>query len=297
VRVTSTSQYISMRDSLAASLSRVSAKQSELGTGRRINKASDDPVGSATALRYRSYETEQGAYDGAADNASTWLARADTQLQTLSSRLAEVRQVAIQANNGALTPEARSALGDQLLSLRDEVLGLANSQQEGQALFGGFQPAAVARDATGAWTFVGDGGKVQRRVGDGVVINANVDGRATFGFDQPAGQDLLSVIERLATHVVSGDPALLAADQTDLAGRTTAALGALGTVGATVNRVESAQARGRQFVEQITAERSSIEDIDYAEAILQLTSAQNGYQAALGAAARSNLPSLADFLH
>lgn len=296
MRVTSTSTYISMRDSLGGSLSRVVDMQTQLGTMRRINRVSDDPVGAATALRYRSYESDQTAFNASADNASTWLARADTELQSLSARLAKVRESAVAAGNGSLSPQGRQALNQEVLSLRDEIAGLANSQHEGQAIFGGYQATAVARDASGAWTYAGDDGKVQRRVGEGVVLAANIDGRAAFGFDQPAGEDLMSVLDRLAGNVLTGDPAGLAADQEALAGRTTAVLAALGTVGATVNRVESVKARGVQFLEQVSAERSSIEDVDMAEAVLQLQIAQNGYQAALGAVAKSDMPSLASFL-
>jgi flagellar hook-associated protein 3 FlgL len=296
MRVTSTSTYISMRNSLGTSLARVVDTQAQLGTMRRINKVSDDPVGAATALRYRSYESQQDGYARAADNASTWLARADTELSSVSARLIRVREIAVGAGNAALSPQGRDALAAEAAALRDEIAALANSTHEGQALFGGFAETAVGRDAQGAWTYTGDGGSVQRRVGEGVTVAANVDGRAVLGFDQPAGQDLLSVLDRLVADVRSGDPAALADVQGALAGRTQAVLSGLGTVGATVNRVEAVAARGKQFVEQISLERSTIEDVDVAEAVLKLQIAQNGYQAALGAVAKSDLPSLADFL-
>ncbi len=296
MRVTAQSTYTGMRDSLATSLSRVAALQSQLGTGRRINRASDDPVGAATALRYRSYEADQAAYDKAADNAGTRLGAADTALQSMSGALQRVRELAVSAGNAALSPQARSAVSDELLSLRDELADLANTTHEGSALFGGFSTTAVTRAADGSWSYAGDGGRVQRRVGAGVVVDVGLDGRATFGFDQPTGEDLLSVVERLAQHAKAGDSAALAQDQTLLAARSTGVLATLGTVGATTNRVESARSRGQQYLDTVVAQRSALEDVDLAEAVLQLTAAQNGYSAALGAVAKGDLPSLADFL-
>lgn len=296
MRITSTSSYATMRDSLATSLSRVNDLQSQLGTMRRINKPSDDPVGSSTALRYRAYEADQESYSQSADDALTRLAGSDTALQDASSAVRRVRELAIQATNTSLSPSAREALGAQMDALREELVGLANSAHAGQALFGGHATSAVGRAADGTWAYTGDDGQVQRRVAQGSVLATNIDGRAAFGFDQPAGEDLLSVVDRLAAATRSGDLAALGTGQTALADRTTGVLRALSSTGAKVNAVEAARARGEQFVERITAERSAIEDIDLAEAILQLTAAQTGYQAALGAVAKANMPSLADFL-
>ncbi len=296
MRVTSGSTYATMAASLGTSLGRVQDLESQLGSGRRINAMSDDPVGAATALRYRALETDQTAYAASASNSSTWLGAADAALQSMSGALTKVRELAVNATNGSLSPDARQALSAQITSLRQEVADLANTPQEGQALFGGFSATAVTRAADGTWSFTGDEGTVQRRVAAGVTVQVNVSGKTAFGFDQPAGKDLLSVIDAIAAHALSGDGAALATDQGDLMARTQGALGALGTIGATQNRVDAAQARSQQYADQITAERSQIEDIDLAQAILQLNNAQTGYQAALGAVAKGNLPSLASFL-
>ncbi len=296
MRVTSTSSYITMRDSLAGTLGRVQDVQAQLGTGRRINKPSDDPVGSATALRYRSYEADQKAYSASADDAITRLTASDTALQSMSSALRRVRELAVAGGSAALSREARAAHAEELESLSDFLADLANTTHDGQALFGGHAGTAVARRADGSWSYAGDAGKVLRRVGAGVTMPVNTDGQAAFGFDQPPGEDLFSVVDRLATAARTGDPAGLRYGQAALATRTTALLGALGSVGATTNGVEAARARGEQFIAQIVTERSQIEDLDLAEAVLQLTAARTGYEAALGAVAKANLPSLADFL-
>lgn len=296
MRITSTSSYQVMREGLGTSLARVNDLQSQLGTMRRINKPSDDPVGSSTALRYRAFEADQDAYSQSADDALTRLTGSDTALQDMSGALRKVRELAIAAANTSLSPEARGAVAAQMEALRDELSSLANTSHAGQALFGGHSTTAVTRAADGTWSFSGDDGQVQRRVSQGTVLAVNIDGQAAFGFDQPAGQDLFSVLDRLAVATRGGDLAGLATGQTALAERTTGVIRALGSTGAKANAVEAARARGEQFVERITAERSAIEDIDLAEAILQLTAAQTGYQAALAAVAKADMPSLADFL-
>ncbi len=295
MRVTSTSAYTSMRTSLATSLERVSGLQAQMGSGRRINSPSDDPVGSTTALRYRSYEADEAAWQRAADDATTRLGAADTTLQSASTTLRRVQELVVRAGNSSLSTTARAAIRDELVSLRAELHDLANTRHSGQPLFGGFAESAVAL-VDGAWEYSGDGGLVQRQVASGVTVTANVDGRTAFGFDAAPGDDLFSVLDRLAAAAETGDRAALDEAAPVLQARFQGVLGALGTVGATVNRVEAAKERSIAFVDQVRAERSGIEDLDLAEAILQLNQARTGYEAALGAVAKADLPSLASFL-
>ena len=297
MRVTSTSAYTSMRESLATSLERVSGLQAQMGTGRRINSAADDPVGSSTALRYRSYESDEVSWQRSADDAVTRLNAADTALQSASTSLRRVKELAVLAGNGSLTAAARQAVADELVALRDELVDLANTKHGGSALFGGFADQSVRRLGDGSWQFEGDGGEVRRQVGSSVVVRANVDGRAAFGFD-PArpGEDLLTSLDRLAVAARTGDHVAVSESAALVERGHQDVLRTLGTVGATTNRVESARERSVAYVDQLRSERSAIEDIDLAEAILQLNKASNGYEAALGAVAKSNLPSLASFL-
>ena len=294
MRVTSTSAAAAMKQSLGATLERVNIVQEQLGTGRRINKPSDDPVGSTTALRYRSHESDQLAWQRSADDAVTWLGAADTALQSTSTTLRRAQDLAVLAGNGSLSDVARSAVKAELLSLRDELFDLANTQHGGQALFGGHSGSAVTRTGD-TFSYGGDDGRIVRKVGSTVDVQVNVSAKTAFGLDG-SGKDVFTVLTKLADAAGAGDQAAIAAQGTDLRAGFTRVLGALGTVGATTNRVEAARERSVAFVDQMRLERSNIEDLDLAEAILQLNSARNGYEAALGAVAKADLPSLANFL-
>jgi flagellar hook-associated protein 3 FlgL len=70
----------------------------------------------------------------------------------------------------------------------------------------------------------------------------------------------------------------------------------LSIVGARTNQVESARDAGLQRVDTLKQHRSSLEDTDIAESVMDLQMAQNGYQAVLGATAKLTMPSLVDFL-
>ncbi|MEX2015199.1 MAG: flagellin, partial [Candidatus Hydrogenedentales bacterium] len=62
------------------------------------------------------------------------------------------------------------------------------------------------------------------------------------------------------------------------------------------NLLESARTRHEELQLNLKVLRSDMEDIDIADAILELNKQENTYQATLGAAAKIIQPSLLDFL-
>ncbi len=71
---------------------------------------------------------------------------------------------------------------------------------------------------------------------------------------------------------------------------------ALGAVGARTNSVDQATTNSLTRRDEIVAYRSSIVDVDFAEAALELTAAETAYQAVLAATARLQRTSLLDYL-
>ena len=300
MRVTQTSTYVALSAGLNQGLSRVQNLQAELASGRRIQRYSDDPVGAASALRLRGQEDDWAAYQRAADDAGSALGTTDGALQTMSSLLRRVRELAVSAVNGTLGPAEHAAIGEEIGNLRDQLKDVGNTRHLGRAVFGGFQQQAVRVDTSTSpptWSYAGDSGLVKRQVSPTVTVDINLNGPALFGFAGPAGEDIFSVLDSLEANVRAGNNAGIGLDQARLQTRTESVQVALGQVGARQNRVESASQLGRTVVDRLTAQRSAIEDVDIAEAILKLSAASTGYQAALGAVARADLPSLANFLH
>jgi flagellar hook-associated protein 3 FlgL len=295
MRVTSTTTYISMREGLASSLAQVADTQQQLASGKRINQWSDAPTDAVTASRFTSQETDWAAYQHSADDAERWLNTADGALQSVSSTLQRVRAIATNGINGSLGADSRDALADEVESLRDHLKDIANTKVGDRGLFSGFGDTAVAQSG-GAWTYAGDSGEVKRQIGPSMTVSVNLSGSDVFGFSAGAGKDLFSTLDKLATDLRSGDVTAMTADQVALDDRSKDISSSLGKLGALENRVSSQQDLAASTVDVIKKQRSDIADVDLAEATLKLQMSQTGYQASLAAAARSNLPSLADFL-
>lgn len=296
MRVSSLSSYLTTTQGLGASLSKVQDVQRQLTTGRVLTRWSDDPASASAAERYRAESSDYSTYQKSANDAKAWLSAADGSLQSMSGIMARVKQLGVSATNGGLTQDSREAIAQELEQLRDELRDLGNTTHLGRSLFGGFQPAALATDAAGNVTFAGDGGQVLRQVSPTITLPVNVSANDVFGFTAGPGQDLFAQVTALANATRTGNGAGIAAAQTTLEARHGDILKGLSKVGAATNRVETAQTAGSTALQDLAQQRSEVEDVDLADAVVRLNSAQAGYTAALGAAARANLPSLADFL-
>ena len=294
MRVSTNSVYLSSATSLAAALERVSAQQTAVATGKAITKWSDDAPNATSAERYRSQEADLTSFQRSATDAQGWLAAADGNLQSMSSLMIRVKELTVSATNGALTATSREAIAAEIDQIRGELHDLGNTTHLGRSLFGGF--AASALGSTEPVSYTGDGGAVQRQVSPTITLTVNADAKAVFGFDLGAGRDVFSQLAALSTAVRAKDDVGVAGAQTSLQANHDGILKALATIGTTTNRVETAYADGSTALQALATQRSSLEDVDYASAVLQLSAAQAGYQAALGAASKANLPSLADFL-
>jgi flagellar hook-associated protein 3 FlgL len=296
MRVSSLSSYLTTSQGLGAALTKVQDVQRQVTTGKTLTRWSDDPASASAAERYRAEAADYTTYQKSSTDATAWLSAADGALQSMSGIMARVKQLGVSATNGSLTKDSREAIAQEVEQLRNEMRDLGNTTHLGRSLFGGFQPTALSTDALGVVTYAGDAGQVQRQISPTITLAVNVSARDVFGFTAGAGQDLFSQLTDLANAARTGNSAAIATAQSTLEVRHGDILKGLSKVGAATNRVETAQAAGSTALQDLASRRSEVEDVDLADAVVRLNSAQAGYTAALGAAARANLPSLADFL-
>jgi flagellar hook-associated protein 3 FlgL len=270
---------------LQASLTRVQQEQSQAASGKRIQVPSDDPHGTAISMSLRSSQAADTSYTSNIDFATARLGVMDGALQTLNTRLQQVRSIVVSSQAGAMSSDARGALASQVQQIKPELQALYNTQYLGRPVFGGTSPTGVAMDDSGA--FVGDGTAVMTRISAVSTVRVDVDG-ATIGADTVS-----NLMDQLATNVAAGSPQSDLSDLDDILSKLTTALG---NVGAIENRVSTQKDLVSQHSVDLTASISQNEDADLAEVLTKFSSMSVAYQAALGVAAKINQTSLLDFL-
>ena len=299
MRVTPSTMHLTVASDLQRTLGKVQDMQARLASGRRINQLSDSPADAAAALRLRAQEADWNSFARAADDASGWLGIQDNALQSTSSTIRRIRELAISAQNGSLGSAERDGIANEIDQLKEQLRIQANTDYLGRPVFGGFGSTTVS--PTGAWAghpalLTDPMDEVKRQVAPDVTVTVNLDGRKIYGFDG-SGNDLFSVVDRISADVRSGAIATtFQANVDQLDARAAAVNEGLATIGARVNLVEAAKDNGSEQIQTLKSNRSNLEDADLAATVMDMQLAQAAYQATLGATARLVMPSLADFL-
>jgi flagellar hook-associated protein 3 FlgL len=259
--------------------------QREVTTGKRINRAADDPDGAARAVRLKGELAGIDRQGQNADAATAWLTASESALSGIGDTLQRVRELTVQAGNDSLSDSNRKAIADEVDQLIESVRDQANSTLDGRYLFSGAQtttkPYAAGSDAY----LGGRAGQdvVALDIGPGVSVQVNTDGLALFGEGTAAGDGLmLDTLRTLSADIRSGDTAAVrTTDLQALDRNTTALVDARAAIGATQNRVDAAKGRLQDLGTATTKLLSDTEDADMAKAIMTLSTQQSAYQAAL----------------
>jgi flagellar hook-associated protein 3 FlgL len=289
-RVTERSVSMTALAGVQADLAALGRTQEQLSTGRAINRPSDDPVGTVTALQDRAALARQQQYDRNTQDGLSWLGTADTALSDTVSQLQRVRSLVLQAANASSNPTSQAAAAQEVTQIRQQLISVANAAYAGQPVFAGTAGTTQAYDSAG--NYLGDSAVVQRQVADGSRVAVALPGTQVFG---PAGADVFTVLQQTLTDLTS-NPIGLSADLTALDGAMARIQTSQAQVGSLYNRVDAAKTAATNTTAALTEQLGQVEDADLARTVTTLQMQQVAYQAALSATARAIQPSLLDFL-
>lgn len=279
---------------LQTSLTRLSELQEHLSTGRVLNRPSDNPADTASAMRLRSSVGAQQQYARNAQDGIGWLDTLDSTLGTAGDLVRRAREVGQQAVSGAASQDTREALAVSIDQLRSSLLGTANTTYLDRPVLGGTTAGRAAfAEVGGVVAYSGDANPVNRAVAEGVVVDVAVAGPAAFGAD---GDNVFDHLGALATAVRAGNTAAIQSGLDALEDDGNRLIVARTDVGARANRVEQAGIRAGDTELSLTNALAEIENTDLPRATVDLKMQEVAYQAALAATARVLQPSLLDFL-
>lgn len=260
---------------IGALRARAESLQSQIGTGDRLERSSDDPV-AAARLRVLARSERLAELDGRnSDMAQGDLSLADSTLGSIADIVIRVRELAVQASNAAVKDDQRTTIGLEIEGLRSNLLLLANARNTaGHALFGGQTVGAAYVDAAPGATYQGTASVVPLEIGDNQTVIPGMTGPELFDFDGGSGAtDLFTVLGNLAATLKSGDPAAgtLARDSLALLdGGLEQITTAQTVVGARLNWIDVMAERRTGTSERVAEERSSVGGADIAVTVSRL---------------------------
>ncbi len=191
MRVSTNQIYDAGAQGIQQSHSALFKLNNQLATGRRVLTPQDDPVAAAQALVVTQSKEVNQQYINNQGQAKHQLALVDSQLNSITSLLNNVRDKVIQAGNTILTQPDRNAIASEVEARLAELVGIANSDNGiGEFLFSGFSGnvkpfAATATTATPPATtppiqYFGDNGERLIQVSSSRQMSVNVSGNDLF---------------------------------------------------------------------------------------------------------------------
>jgi len=138
MRIATANQFDVGIDTLARRQSELADVQEQLTTGKRVNRASDDPAAAARAERALASIGRSETSQRAVDASKVLMTQAESTLGDAGNLLQRARELMVAAGNASYGDAERSGLADELQSIRDQLLALANTGDgAGTFVFGG----------------------------------------------------------------------------------------------------------------------------------------------------------------
>jgi flagellar hook-associated protein 3 FlgL len=290
-RVTNETQLAAAQRNLQASKATLDQLDSQASSGLAITLPSDDPTGTANLLAIKAQQAQNAQYQRNAQNGTGWLNAVDSSLTSVTNILTTVRDLTVQAaNSGAVSSTSQAAIADQMQGLKQNLLTLANTQYLGRTIFAGTSDSGTAFNAD--YSFNGTAGSsVQRRVGPNTTVQVDADGSAVFG---TGSNSVFALIDNITTDLANGTN--VGSQLANIDSFMTNIEGIHATVGASQNQLQQATDALTTSSTSLSGARTSIEDVDTGQVILEMQTQQVAYQTALAVTAQSIQPTLMDYL-
>jgi flagellar hook-associated protein 3 FlgL len=301
-------------DGLSRIQSTITTATAQLSSGYRISQPSDAPDQISPLLQFQASLNHNQTTVSNLNRVQADVSSADQALSTAIQLLDQARSIGAQGASGTTTDATRANLAQQIQTIQEQMVGLANTQVAGRYVFGGdddtTQPYAV--DLNQPVTVPQNGvdrlftppSTATRQIESSGHSFITVDQTAQDLFDhRNASDDSLATDNvfaalntlRVALQTPNNQTAITAA-QTSLQTASSYLDSKETFYGNTQNRIAAAVSQINSENVNLQQQITNIRDTDVVQTALELTAAETQNQAAMAAEAKMPHTSLFDFL-
>ena len=272
---------------------------SELSSGLRVASLADDPVAVGQASLLSSDISRDDSFVQMATSTQSLMQVTDSVMGSIVTQLTSALSLGIAGNSGTRNASDLVALSQQLGSIRDQVVALANTSYQGVYLFSGSRGDVVSftvdsNTVPATTTYRGDSQSGSVTTASGQRIVTGLTGDAVFS---AAGADLMAALNNLVADFATGTPSAGAA--TDI-GVLQAAFSNVtqqrSLLDSSLSRLNSATVYAQTDVTNRTAALSALVAADPATVATQLSAAETQTQALMSVISVVEKQSLFDYL-
>ncbi len=310
MRITSGMMLSGYLKNLGANMFELNKLQNRMASGKRITKPSDDPIGviSSMQTRVKIYKSEQ--YKKNVERSLTWLEQTESSVLELNEILKTAYEKAVYMSSDFLSPEDKTATAEQIGQLRDHVVTIGNAKSGDKYIFGGYNvttaPFTVAgsggimyngydlTDSSNPALLAQDAASIQHEIGFDIIMDISTTGSQLFGMGENNIYTVLDDFYNALKNDASAEQ--LSQYIAKLQDCQTHVMSVDASVGGRVNRLELIQNRFEDDILMYEEQKSNIEDVDQAQAIMYYKMAEFVYNAALHIGNNIVQTSLVNFL-
>jgi flagellar hook-associated protein 3 FlgL len=285
--------------------SQLTDDHTKVSTGKAFQKPSEDPIRALQSMDITRDLERMEQYEQNIDRAKSQLMESENALSSISDSLVEVKTVLQKAMNGTTNDENRKSMAQVVISVKDNIMNLLNSEYGGSYLFGGYNTASAPFSSEGY------NGQVLETMGDAEATELNSQliqvktGRSTdMAVSLPGlevtgygADNLLSLLDDIQQSLTNGDDLSVLEDQMKkIDGYFDRVERLVPSVGSRVSNLEVMEVQSTDSQYSLTSYLSNLEDVDIEQAIIDFKTTEMVYNAALAVGAKIIQPTLVDFL-
>ncbi|HEV7915533.1 MAG TPA: flagellar hook-associated protein FlgL [Albitalea sp.] len=179
-RVSTAQGFDSSLQQLQRRQAELTESQQQLTTGKRVNRASDDPTAAARAERALASVSKVEATKRGVEASRTVMTQTESSLGDAGELLQRARELLVAAGSGANGDAQRQSIAVDLRGIRNQLLAVANRNDGADGYLFGGQGSSQAPfiDAPGGVQFAGTAG--QSQVAGREQLPISLDGGATW---------------------------------------------------------------------------------------------------------------------
>ena len=293
MRVSTNQFYRVNAEQMQSTQSKVAEIQAKLGSGKQMLHPSEDPGKANLISGLLSAKERQEVYSKNVDAGETRLTAESAVLESMTSIMQRVTQLAVQSSNDTLGASDRDVIATEIKALRDELLNLSNTQDLGGSyIFSGNKTGSPAfvEDANGVVSYNGDYGRMEINVSDVRSIAINTLGPELFS------EVDFAALDDLVTDLRANDGAGV---RTRLDNVNAINDRLINSYGAMAGRLAAMESQ-RNVIDETTLRIDELlireNDLDYAEAVTDLSKESVALQALQASFAKIAQLSLFNFI-
>ncbi|MFN7835954.1 MAG: flagellar hook-associated protein FlgL [Burkholderiaceae bacterium] len=199
------------------------ALQTQVSSGQRINKPSDDPLAMSTALAAQDGVAQNTQFNRNVTNLRNQLNEVDTAMGSASEIMQSIKESLVSANNSTLSTSDKKILGSDLQAKMQQLMGIANRKSNsGAYMFAGNKETTAPFNAAPADAPIGtpahdDPDTYYRYQGDTAVrkvaistsrsLDVGVTANDMFSDGTTTGNNYFSALQKVINELKSGTSA------------------------------------------------------------------------------------------